>query len=567
MDLNNQTNLGGPFGTTTNDTIGGVLTAVAVIILIFVVIIGLLTCSIIYTLKDRRKQRRQSEAPIVRNEWQAHRGLSILRGESFKHSARTLPSSIPNSDYDTIDEAPQGPTRLLARLDTIRSPSLTSSESSERTCNLADIADHVPNRPVTGDSVISDDHGNALLEVVPQFPRLSSVEEDIVPISRSGPMPYIEPISVSISSDEGLDIISVEPNEESVKEWIDSGDYAQLYSSLERHYYHPVLHDTSSESDESPPSSSYDVNPAYESATLLTLQATDVPRIHPQNITFLREFGAGHFGKVYLAETNSLSLKELRIDPNDADTNVSVLVAVKVLKENSPSDTQAAFVKEVKLLSRLSHNHIVNLLGVCSEGVPFIVMEFMINGDLKNYLRKFTVAHENDAEKNTISVSSLLCIVAQIVDGMNYLASLNLVHRDLAARNCLVGANRTIKIADFGLTKNLHYAVNRSNTALPLRHIPYESFFGKFSEKSDVWSFGITVWEIFTLGRPNPFSHLRNEDLVKDAMKGPRRKLLQKPANCPNDVYAMMLMCWKHTPNDRPDFKRLHEIVCSIQKA
>ena len=546
------------------DTTGGVVTAVIIVALIFLVIFGLLFCTLWIKLKRRRRDLQQA-----RNDMEAgarasgHAGLMILRGGSFNRAGT----------FRTADNERHTVLPIASGLDTSnRTPSACSSDGSLPGV-IADITPYAVSRPGGMDR-------DAAVRAFPsQFGTMN--DDDYSEIDDDGqvvqPMPYLMPIQSqsSVSDNEQLeegDLGNGIAGRAHREGWRDNGMYSQLYATLEQHYYQ-----YESSPDEgvnffpangevvSPATTDYELqSPCYESTLLLRLQSMNILQVERTHVTLLRELGDGHFGKVYLGETVGLSLKDLSIDGTDADTNVSVLVALKVLKENSPLHTQSAFVKEVKLMSSLSHHHIVNLLGVCTTGVPFMVMEFMIHGDLKHYLQKFTLSHgETTAHTKLINATILIKMAAQIADGMQYLASINLVHRDLAARNCLVGANNVVKVADFGMTRDLQYSRD-SNTALPIRHIPFECFQGNFSEKSDIWSFGVTVWEIFTLGKQLPYNTFSNRVLVEDALKGPKRTLLARPHHCPEEVYSLLLKCWKHRPEERLCFKQLHGMINDI---
>ena len=291
-------------------------------------------------------------------------------------------------------------------------------------------------------------------------------------------------------------------------------------------------------------------------------------KVFTNNIQKIRELGTGSFGKVILAETVGLSSKDLKMSKTDDDKSKSTLVAVKTLKSDAPSTTKEAFEKEVNFMSRMNDKNVIRILGVCYEDIPFIMMEYMENGDLNNYLQKFKVMSTTDSEpQGQITTSTLIHITTQIASAMKYLASRNFVHRDLATRNCLVGPNYLVKISDFGMSRNLyasHYYRIQGPSALPVRWMPTESFYGKFSQKSDVWAFGITTWEIFTLAKKQPYNDMSDKQVIEDALKGKGRKLLAKPKMCPLKVYETMLKCWAHNPKQRATFDELFQLLTSI---
>lgn len=544
------------------DTTSGILTAVVILAIIFMVIVGFLLCTVWIKIMRRRKELQRARDDVEAGFRASGRvGLTILRGGSFKRAGTF---TTADNERHTVLPTTRGTDSSN------RAPSACSSDFS-----LPGVVTEISPYAVSRSRREVVDREAGVRSLASQLDSMN--DDDYSEIDEVQPLPYLKPISSqsSVSDIDQLEEgdlgngLAGRPHRE---EWRDNGVYSQLYATLEQHYYQ---YESSPEEEanlfasngEVLPTASTNnelVSPCYESTLLMRLQSMNILQVEDTNVTLLRELGNGHFGKVYLGETVGLSLKDLSIDDTDSETNVSVLVAVKVLKENSPLHTQSAFVKEVKLMSSLSHHHIINLLGVCTTGVPFMVMEFMIHGDLKHYLQKFTLSHsETSARMKLINATILMKMAAQIADGMQYLASINLVHRDLAARNCLVGANNVVKVADFGMTRDLRYSRD-SNTALPIRHIPYECFQGNFSEKSDVWSFGVTVWEIFTLGKELPYKPLSNRALVEDALKGPKRMLLTRPQHCPEEVHSLLARCWKHRPEERLCFKQLHGMINDI---
>lgn len=207
------------------------------------------------------------------------------------------------------------------------------------------------------------------------------------------------------------------------------------------------------------------------------------------HVRFVEELGEGAFGKVYKGELTQ---------PNGE----RIYVAVKALKENASAKTQADFRREIDLISDLKHDNIVCILGVVLKEEPLCMLfEYMAQGDLHEFLIS-RAPSENCM--GSLNQTQFLHISLQICDGMEYLASHHYVHRDLAARNCLVGDNLTVKISDFGLSRDIYssdYYRVQSKSLLPVRWMPSESIlYGKFTTESDVWSFGVVLWEIYSFG-------------------------------------------------------------------
>ena len=287
------------------------------------------------------------------------------------------------------------------------------------------------------------------------------------------------------------------------------------------------------------------------------------------NIQVITQLGKGVFGEVLLAQitkkTETLTYYQNFNKLKGEETmyqNAPIYVVVKVLDTKNLSH-KLAFENEIKFMSRLDNDNVIRMLGICNKGTPFIMMEYMENGDLQSYLQKHCYSNDNDKnDKLQIEIDVIMYIVLQICNGMKYLADQNFIHRDLAARNCQVGLLYLTKISDFGISQTLNdsnYYQYKGNNAIPVRWMPTESFYGKFSIKSDVWAFGVTMWEVFHLGRRQPYDHKGDQDVVADAMKGPCRLLLHKPTQCPYDVYRLMLQCWVHEPQHRPNFEELYQ--------
>ncbi|XP_069841779.1 discoidin domain-containing receptor 2-like isoform X2 [Dendropsophus ebraccatus] len=291
----------------------------------------------------------------------------------------------------------------------------------------------------------------------------------------------------------------------------------------------------------------------------------------PRNQLRLKEkLGEGQFGEVHLCEVEGL---QDFLETSSSDfTNQPVLVAVKMLRANVTKTARNDFLKEIKIISRLKHPNIIRLLGVCVRDDPLcMITEYMENGDLNQFLSQREIRSQFTTANNIPSVSlhNLLYMSTQIAAGMKYLASLNFVHRDLATRNCLVGNNHTIKIADFGMSRNLYsgdYYRIQGRAVLPIRWMAWESILlGKFTTSSDVWAFGVTLWEMFTLCKEQPYSVLSDEQVIENTGEffrdqGRQIYLSQTPL-CPSPIFDIMMKCWGRDIKDRPTFETIHQFL------
>ena len=303
-------------------------------------------------------------------------------------------------------------------------------------------------------------------------------------------------------------------------------------------------------------------------------EASPQPKREPiavtnDNIRGIKILGTGFFGKVVLADTVGLSLKDLGLNETDDDKSISIQVAVKKLKANASKTTQEAFEKEYKFMSRLDHPNVIRMLGLCNTGpTQFIMMEYMERGDLNNYLRMFeTIVGEEAPKEKEIPVDTLIYMCTQIASAMKYLIARNFIHRDLAARNCLIGDDTLIKLADFGMSRSLyesHYYIIQGQAVLPVRWMATECFYGKFSAKTDIWAFGVTMWEIFMLAKERPYPDMEDMEVVNNAIEKEERTLLQQPDHCPDDVFQVMMKCWAKEPKDRATFDELHSALSKL---
>ncbi|KAK3610982.1 hypothetical protein CHS0354_015099 [Potamilus streckersoni] len=287
-----------------------------------------------------------------------------------------------------------------------------------------------------------------------------------------------------------------------------------------------------------------------------------------RSLRFVEVLGKGQFGEVHLCE--AFGITEYLQDDYIIKRRVSspTLVAVKILRTNADDRARADFLREIKVMSSLKDFNIVRVLGVCTTEEPIcMIVEYMQYGDLNQFLLDHvpeTDLSASNAEK--ISYGCQIYMASQIASGMKYLESLNMVHRDLATRNCLVGSKFTIKISDFGMSRSL-YSANyyriEGRAVLPIRWMSWESILlGKFTAKSDVWSFGVTLWEILTFARDRPYEGFTDEQVIENAGRYYRNDnqqlCLPQPAFCPKEIYDLMLETWNRQESDRPSFREIH---------
>ncbi|XP_076037901.1 tyrosine-protein kinase transmembrane receptor Ror2-like [Oratosquilla oratoria] len=280
------------------------------------------------------------------------------------------------------------------------------------------------------------------------------------------------------------------------------------------------------------------------------------------NIIYIRDLGQGAFGRVFQGKA-----------PNLVPGEELTMVAVKVLKEEASDDMLADFEREACTLAEFEHPNIVRLLGVCAIGKPMcLLFEYMGRGDLNEFLRScsptnYIVRSSNgDSFSDTkLSHSDMIWVSTQVCAGMVYLADRKFVHRDLATRNCLIGEDMTVKIADFGLSQKIYladYYRGDDSDAIPIRWMPLESIlYNKYTVESDVWAFGVCMWEILSFAL-QPYYGMTHEEVVRFLKEG---GVLGVPEHCPQDLYSLMLWCWQRRPHDRPSFRALHAALSDLR--
>ncbi|XP_004436298.1 PREDICTED: insulin receptor-related protein [Ceratotherium simum simum] len=291
------------------------------------------------------------------------------------------------------------------------------------------------------------------------------------------------------------------------------------------------------------------VNPEYFSASdMYVADEWEVPR---KQISIIRELGQGSFGMVYEGLAQGLEAGE-----------ESTPVALKTVNELASPRERIEFLKEASVMKAFKCHHVVRLLGVVSQGQPtLVIMELMTRGDLKSHLRSLRPEAENNPGLPRPALGDMIQMAGEIADGMAYLAANKFVHRDLAARNCMVSQDFTVKIGDFGMTRDVYetdYYRKGGKGLLPVRWMAPESLKdGIFTTHSDVWSFGVVLWEIVTLAE-QPYQGLSNEQVLKFVMDG---GVLEELESCPLQLQELMSRCWQQNPRLRPTFTHILDSI------
>ncbi|XP_042615452.1 tyrosine-protein kinase Fes/Fps-like isoform X2 [Cyprinus carpio] len=249
-----------------------------------------------------------------------------------------------------------------------------------------------------------------------------------------------------------------------------------------------------------------------------------------------QSIGRGNFGEVFSGRLHSDNTP----------------VAVKACRENLPAEHKNKFLMEARILKQYDHPNIVKLIGVCTQKQPiYIIMELVQGGDFLTFLR---------TEGHNLKTKMLIKMAENVASGMAYLESKKCIHRDLAARNCLVGEESVVKISDFGMSRQEQdgvYSAAGGMKQIPVKWTAPEALnYGRYTTESDVWSFGVLLWETFSRGvTPYTIPHTLSNQQTRDEVE--RGYRMPAPTNCPDEIYALMRQCWQYEPKNRPSFRKL----------
>ncbi|XP_060837364.1 discoidin domain-containing receptor 2-like [Rhopalosiphum padi] len=286
---------------------------------------------------------------------------------------------------------------------------------------------------------------------------------------------------------------------------------------------------------------------------------TSLYEISRNRLRVIEKLGEGNFGMIHLCETDGIP------EYNATSTFHKRQVIVKSLRRGCGEQNKQDVMRETKCLYTVRDPNLARIVGVCSPDEPLcIIQEYCEYGDLPSFLKVQTT--ESTEAQPTINYGCLLYFATQIASGMKHLEGKGIVHRDLAARNCLVGKNYSLKISDHALYCSQYdsdYYVSDTKSRLPIRWMSWESLLlGKYTSKSDVWSFAVTLWEILMFCSHQPLAELTNEQVVENAnhmyLANGKHRYAEPPPSCPREMYEIMAECWKRGDSDRPKFSEIH---------
>ena len=279
-----------------------------------------------------------------------------------------------------------------------------------------------------------------------------------------------------------------------------------------------------------------------------------------ETVRFVKDLGEGEFGKLYKGEV---------VEKVDGVQTARPILA-KVLRSSSSLSYRESFLRQAETWSKFSHPNVMTIIGVCYNGPPTCILyECVEYGTLCDYLVENcpfeSPVEDDDNDPDTLTYYEQLSIAIQVAAGMNYISQHNYIHGDIAARNCMVGPGMIVKITDVALSRNpfsndYHRSGNRP--PMPLRWMAPEGVLNyRFTVETDIWSFGVLLWEIFSFGA-RPHDRCTDEEVTERIRE---HVLLPCPSDCPNRVFVLMKECWDILPPSRPRFSTIYTHLCALR--
>lgn len=283
------------------------------------------------------------------------------------------------------------------------------------------------------------------------------------------------------------------------------------------------------------------------------------PVVRREMVRFIKDLGEGEFGKLYGGEV---------VEKVDNLQTIRPIVA-KVLRRRTSAICRESFLRHAEIWSKFSHSNVITIIGVCDDAPTTCILY-----ECADYLTLYDYLVDNsplespvddEDDSGNLTYHEQLSIGIQVAAGMNYLSQQNFIHGDLAARNCVVGPRMTIKITDVALTRtpfSSDYLRSANRPPMPVRWMAPEGVLNfRFTVETDIWSFGVLLWEIFTFGSI-PHEGYTDKD-VTDRIR--EHVLLPCPSDCPNSVFVLMKECWDILPPSRPRFSTIYSHLSELR--
>ena len=279
-----------------------------------------------------------------------------------------------------------------------------------------------------------------------------------------------------------------------------------------------------------------------------------------ESLRLLKELGEGEFGKIYHGEISTLQEDKLVLTP----------VLISGLRKSHDQTQRQEFLAKKETWLKFAHPNVLPILSILDQGQPvYVLYEYLECGTLHEYLIRHApiddALEDSEDDSATLWCYDLLSIAYQIAAGMNYLSGIDYIHGDLATRNCMIGSRFEVKITDLAATRSGYahdYYRVPNRRPLPVRWMAPESIISyRFTTESDIWSFGVVLWELFSYGA-QPYYGLSNEDVMHRFREF---VLLPCPLDCPASVYSLMNDCWNILPPSRPRFSSIYKILCALR--